>query len=105
MFWNKKPPETAGGVKPPWENIDDVPKLQHICAKRADLAEYVGHITGFGKWPSRFLLVGFALAIGFVAYAFFTNAQRGEPLPPNVDRPAMDQWASTTIQRIATSTP
>jgi hypothetical protein len=41
MFWKKKPEVPVSGVKPPWENIDEIPKQRNPIVQRFNLVEFV----------------------------------------------------------------
>lgn len=97
MFWRKKAlnENPSQRVAPPWENIDTIPKRPSEIPK-ADLTEFVMHVTGFGKLLSRFVLIVFALSLGFVAYIIYVSPAQTPPLPKDVDRPALDRYATST---------
>lgn len=97
MFWRKKsPPENSReSAPPPWENIDTIPKRPSQIPK-ADLTEFVMHVTGFGKILSRLVLVVFALSLGFVAYIIYVSPAQTQPLPKDVNRSALDKYATST---------
>jgi len=108
MFFRKKNTpdqkvEGANSPAPPWENIDTIPKKKSIIP-RFDLTDFTMHVTGYGKWGARFLLLGFAISIGFISYLLFLRSQQVAPLPRDVNRPAMDEKATTTVRSISTTT-
>jgi hypothetical protein len=102
-FKKKETPREDNSVAPPWEHIDTIPKKPSII-KRFDLVEFVMYGTGFGKWGARFLLLGFAAAILFLSYVLYVSPSHNPPLPPEVDRPALDQYASSTPFIIGSTT-
>lgn len=99
MWFRKKTPvENSDGASapPPWENIDTVPKREHAQRMRFNLTQYVVYGTGFSPRGAKLLLFGFAVAICFIAYVIYMTSLQGPPLPRDVSRPAIDQYASTT---------
>jgi hypothetical protein len=98
MPFNKKPdavPENSA-PPPPWENIDKTKVSKSTGKFRFNLMEFIEQATGFGKFGTRLLMLGLAIALGFVAYIVYFTAHQGLPPPPDVNRPAMDKFASTT---------
>jgi hypothetical protein len=97
MFWRKKSPSenSLQSAPPPWENIDTIPKRPSEIPK-ADLTEFVMHVTGFGKLFSRVILIVFALSLGFVAYIIYVSPAQTPPLPKDVNRPALDKYATSS---------
>ncbi len=99
MFWSKKTEIPKIDPPPPWANIDNVPRLQHDQARvRLNIVKWTQAVTGFGIWPTRFLLLLLSAAIAFAGYAYYFTAHTPPPLPRQVNRPAMDKYASTTIR-------
>ncbi len=97
MFFNKpKSVIPQRNVPPPWENIDSVPsKIQHAAFS---LTVFTSKVTGFGMAASRVLLVAFSAAFVFIAYALYLNLQHPFPMPPHVERQAIDASASSSLQ-------
>jgi hypothetical protein len=100
MFWRKKNQSAEpSSAPPPWENIDAVPQMHHATGRfRLNLIEFTSSVTGFSPLGTKLFLLGFAVAIGFVAYILFETSQIGPPLPPRAGRPAIDGFASTSYQ-------
>lgn len=107
MFFRKKNTEQkvegAGSPAPPWENIDAIP-VRHSVIPRFDLIDFTMRVTGYGKWTVRLLLLGLAVSLIFISYLLYLRAQQVAPLPRDVNRPAMDLYASSTIKSVSTTT-
>lgn len=106
MFFSKKKPEqntTGGSVAPPWENIDKTGTKPVSLSPGFNLTDFVTMVTGFGKFGSRLFLLGLAVALGFLSYAFYMSSQQSPRLPPHVDRPAIEVKATTTITTASTT--
>jgi|GEM_PF-2126179 len=101
MFFKKKTPTTipTRNAPPPWENID-TSSVKHVSTGRSrfNLSGFISQVTGFGKWGTRFLLLGFAVSIGFVSYAIYFTEKQGQPPPPDINRPAMDKYATSSTR-------
>jgi len=99
MFFRKKAeaPPTNTGAPPPWVNIDETSKKKISVGRfRFNLFEFTKQVTGFGIWGTRFFLLGFAIAIGFLAWIIYDAREQGPALPVDVNRPAMDARATST---------
>ena len=94
MWFSKKNAAQSaqtGVPRPPWENIDTVPKLKHESSTfRLNLTEFVMNITGFGPLGTKLFLFGFGLSMMFMAYIFYISSQEAPTRPPNINRPATD---------------
>jgi hypothetical protein len=96
MFFRKKAPEPTlpSTPPPPWANIDETSKKKTTTDKvRLNIAQYIQQITGFSVWGTRIFMLGFAAAIGFVAYLVYFTMHQPLALPPDLNRPAMDARA------------
>jgi hypothetical protein len=100
MFFSKKTPEVPKNVPPPppWANIDAVPK-RAVSRAISGLTEITMRATGFGRLGSQLLLFILSAGLAFVAYAVYLNGQAPAQSPPEMQRPAVDKYASSTRPR------
>jgi hypothetical protein len=99
MWPSSKKPENTGSSTPPpppWENIDRIPQRQHVLRPRFDLVAFFVQLTGLGGPATKMLLLFFSVLIFFSAYIVYLSGQIGSALPPEVNRPAMDKFATST---------